>query len=171
MDSIFRVAAMRMNMVAAMLVALLGWSGLAHAERYDNPKALVEAIYAPIQRGEQGTDFSPFYSEALKATFANFAEQEAATAATMGGGAAHKPFNPFIDGDSYLVNDLYIGEPVIIGDDASVTVSYHNFDHPALLNITLTRGPDGWKVDDVASMGTGERWLLSWLLKYDVFGN
>ncbi len=63
-----------------------------------------------------------------------------------------------------------IGTPVVHGDRALSTVTFHNFDHTSLLAITMKREQDGWKVDDIASMGSDENWLLSWLLQYDPFG-
>ena len=53
---------------------------------------------------------------------------------------------------------------------AIVDVSYKNFDHPSVLTISLVRNPEGWKVDDVASLGADDHWLLSWLLTYDPTG-
>jgi hypothetical protein len=50
-----------------------------------------------------------------------------------------------------------------------IAVSFHNFDQASLLSLSLTQESDGWKVDDVASLGQGEHWLLSWLLQYDPF--
>jgi hypothetical protein len=145
------------------------------AQSYDNPKALVAAIYEPFQRGEKPTEFGQFYSERLKGLFANQGEKTAASAGivvnTQTSGAPEVMFNPFIDAQNYLLFDLAIGEPVIIGDNAMVTVSYHNFDHPTLLTIAAVKQADGWKVDDVASIGNEEHWLLSWLLTYDVFSN
>ena len=55
-------------------------------------------------------------------------------------------------------------------DRALATVTFHNFDHTSLLAITMKREHDGWKVDDIASMGSDQNWLLSWLLQYDPFG-
>ena len=34
----------------------------------------------------------------------------------------------------------------------------------------MVKEADGWKVDDVASLGGDQNWLLSWLLQYDPFG-
>ena len=65
--------------------------------------------------------------------------------------------------------DLSIGEPVVMGDTATVTVSFHNFDQPTLLSLSLVKEAGGWKVDDVASLGGGQHWLLSWVLQYDPF--
>ena len=52
---------------------------------------------------------------------------------------------------------------------AMVTVAFTNFDNTSLLTLSLVREGDGWKVDDIASLGEGENWLLSWLLQYDPF--
>jgi hypothetical protein len=38
-----------------------------------------------------------------------------------------------------------------------------------MLALSLVKAADGWKVDDVASLGQGEHWLYSWLLQYDPF--
>jgi hypothetical protein len=81
--------------------------------------------------------------------------------------AAGIGFNPFIDADNALLLDLVVGEPAIIGEQALLTVSFHNFDHPSLLAVSMVKEADGWKVDDVSSMGAGEHWMLSWLLQYD----
>jgi len=147
----------------------------AFAETYDNPKALVTAIYEPFQRGEKPTEFGQFYSQHLNGLFASQGEKTAASAGivvnTQTSAAPEVIFNPFIDAENYLLFDLVIGEPVIIGDNAMVTVSFHNFDHPTLLTIAAVKEDDGWKVDDVASIGKEEHWLLSWLLTYDVFSN
>lgn len=141
---------------------------------YDEPKALVAAIYEPYQAGEQHADLSQFYSARLKQLFADHAEKISAEVDTT----ATEPltvepvvtFNPFIDADHALLLDVAIGEPVLAGDKALVTVAFHNFDQPTLLSLSLIREPDGWKVDDVSSMGGEENWMLSWLLQYDPWG-
>jgi hypothetical protein len=155
--------------------SLLASAGSSFAQSYDNPKALVSAIYEPFGRGESPTDFTAFYTEKLKAMFAAQAEKVAASTGVNTGddasATADVVFNPFVDSQNHLLFDLAIGEPVVLGDNAIVTVSFHNFDHPTLLSIAAVKEADGWKVDDVASIGKDEHWLLSWLLTYDVFGN
>ena len=49
-------------------------------------------------------------------------------------------------------------------------MSYKNFDQPSVLSLSLVKGPDGWKIDDVASMGADQHWMLSWLLSFDPWG-
>ena len=94
----------------------------------------------------------------------------AVNAAPAGDGAAPiLDFNPFIGAQQALLRDLAVGPPVISSDKALVTVSFTNFDHASLLALSLVREAEGWMVDDVASLGEGENWLLSWLLQYDPF--
>lgn len=156
---------------AALLVLISLWPAAGRAETFDNPRALVEAIYAPYLRGARHTDLSQFYSAALKQLFAQRLEADLADPATAASADAPATvFNPFVDADNYLLFDLFIGEPVINGDRAMVSVKFHNFDHPSLLSLSLLKEADGWKVDDVASMGIDQHWLLSWLLIFDPLG-
>jgi hypothetical protein len=150
----------------------------APAFAFDDPKALVVAIYAPYQTPGAAKDQDPaqYYSERLK----GLVSQHAAKAVhdelsnpnvgtNTGDVAPALSFNPFIDAQHSLLMDLTVGEPIVMGDKAMATVSFRNFDQATLLSLSLVKDPDGWKVDDVASLGQGEHWLLSWLLQYDPF--
>ncbi len=150
----------------------LGWAGLAlmlamssPAWAYDDPKALVDAIYAPYTTlgTATGQDPAQYYSERLKGLVA-------ANAAASGENAPPVlDFNPFIGATQALLRDLSVGTPVGNTESAIVTVSFGNFGEISLLSLSLVREADGWKVDDIASLGQGENWLLSWLLQYDPF--
>ena len=143
------------------------------AERFDDPKALVTAIYAEYQPGAQASAPNSFYSQRLQGLFDQAVENNvfADEAAVTGGKfVPAQMFNPFVPDVSALLFDLSVGEPVIIDDRAVVTVSYHNFDHPRLLSIAAVREADGWKVDDVAAMGSDDHWILSWALTFDPTG-
>lgn len=159
------------HLIAPLLLA----AGLVTpAVAYDDPKALVEAVYAPYRAGlphPEGVE--QFYSERLQTLLSSNIESHSVGT----DGAPVDPnapsmlgFNPFIEGDNALLLDLVIGEPMVTGDRAMVSVTFHNFDHTSLLAIATVREGDGWKVDDIASMGQDENWLLSWLLQYDPFG-
>jgi hypothetical protein len=136
---------------------------------FDTPRALVDAIYQPYLAGQQHSDLSQFYSAKLKSLFAVNAANAAAEVETTGSIEVEPSldFNPFIDATNAHILDVAIGEPAVVGDQALVTVSFHNFDQPTLLSLSLVREADGWKVDDVTSMGGEENWMLSWLLQYD----
>lgn len=148
-----------MRAVLALIFALAAWPALA----FDNPKALVEAIYAPYTTLGAATAQDPaqYYSERLRGLVGlNAAGAEAATPLE---------FNPFIGAQQSLLRDLAIGEPVVSSSRAMVTVSFQNFGQTSLLALALVQEGGGWKVDDIASLGEGENWLLSWLLQYDPF--
>jgi len=132
---------------------------------YDDPKSLVDAIYAPYTTLGAATDQDPaqYYSERLRGLVA-------ANAAPQGEDAPPVlEFNPFIGAKQALLRDLAISAPVGNAEKAIVTVSFGNFDEVSLLALALVKEGDGWKVDDIASLGEGENWLLSWLLQYDPF--
>lgn len=154
------------------LFLALGLAGGAAA--FDDPKALLEAIYAPYTAGQTPGDREQYYSARLKGLYAANLERQSVDADTGAEVDPNAPnlvgFDPFIEGDHALLLDLSIGTPVVKGDRALATVTFHNFDHTSLLAITMKREADGWKVDDIASMGSDENWLLSWLLQYDPFG-
>jgi hypothetical protein len=160
--------------ILGLLLALMSVPAFA----YDDPKALVEAIYAPYQTPGAASKQDPakYYSERLKGLVSAQAAQATDKALSgQGSGADTGPvapvlsFNPFIAAQHSLLADLAIADPVVLGARAVVTVSFHNFDQASLLSLALVREKDGWKVDDVASLGQGENWLLSWLLQYDPF--
>jgi hypothetical protein len=158
---------MRFPIVLGAVAALLSaFPALA----FDTPRALVDGIYQPYLAGQQQGDPSQFYSSRLKTLFATqAAEQMTAEVEVTGsiGSATAVGFNPFIDGEHGHIVDIAIGEPVVLGEQALVTVAFNNFDQPTLLSLSLVREADGWKVDDVTSTGGEENWMLSWLLQYD----
>ena len=153
-----------------ILLILLFLAVPAAAQAFDNPKALLDAIYQPYQAGKKHESLDPFYSNRLKGLFidhANRATSDVADLASETDASPNLAFNPFLDSDNALLLDVAIGEPVVLGDNAVATVSFHNFDHPSLLTVAMVKEADGWKVDDVTSTGAGENWMLSWLLIYD----
>ncbi len=162
----------QMGMIWALAGLLMGAPALA-AERFDDPKALVSAIYAEYQPGAHASAPNSFYSQRLQAIYEQAVENNVfADDAAMKGEAftATRAFNPFMPDASALLFDLSIGEPTISGDRAIINVSYHNFDQLRLLSIATVRETQGWKVDDVAAMGSDDHWLLSWALTYDPLG-
>lgn len=160
--------------LAVFFFALASLPALA----FDDPKALVTAIYAPYQTPGKAAEQDPaqYYSERLKGLVSGHAAKATAdvisnpdAGANIGDAAPALSFNPFIAAQHSLLMDLSIDEPIVMGDKAMVAVSFHNFDQASLLSLSLVKEADGWKVDDVASLGQGEHWLLSWLLQYDPF--
>jgi hypothetical protein len=153
-----------------VLVVLFALLLPAAAYAFDDPRALLSAIYEPYQQGKRHESLDPFYSNRLKGLFIDHANRVTADVSALApdtDAVQDRSFNPFLDSDNALLLDVSIGEPVVLGDNALATVSFHNFDHPSLLSIAMVKESDGWKVDDVTSTGAGENWMLSWLLMYD----
>ena len=134
---------MRLAILATGL--FLALTGLAAAQPYDTPEALLEAFYQPYMDGNFAEDESVFRSEALQALYDNDAE------ATPVGEMGALDFDPYIDGQDFDVTNLVIGTPEIDGDYAMVEVSFDNFGQPNLLTYDLVFEDGGWKIDDVAN--------------------
>lgn len=137
----------------------------------DSPRALLDSIYQPLVSGQQ-INLEEHYSANLQALVANNLELNAVDAA----GAAIDPgapgiveFNPFLNGTEISLDHLAVSEPVIQGDAAVALVSFETAGQPTILTVSMVRDGE-WKIDDVASVGAGEKWLYSWLLQFDPYG-
>ena len=162
-----------MRMMVAMAAALMLVPTANAAEIFGDPRELVAAIYDDYNLGRTVADPSVYYSARLKAMLSQAIENDVfASDAAMSGSefTIDAVCNPFLPDVNALLFDVAIGEAAIIDDRAVINVSYHNFDQPRLLSIAMVREADGWRVDDVASMGNEDHWLLSWALTYDPLG-
>ena len=162
-----------MRMIVVVAAALMLAPAATAAEVFSSPKELVAAIYDDYNLGRTVADPSVYYSTRLRAVFDQAIENDVfASDAAMSGSefTLNAVFNPFLPDVNALLFDVAIGEPTVIDDRAVVNVSYHNFDQPRLLSISMVRENEGWRVDDVASMGNEDHWLLSWALTYDPLG-
>ena len=164
-----------MRLMAGVLAAamLLPMAAGQAAEAFSDPKALVTAIFDDYGPGRTAGDPTAYYSPRLKAIFDQAVENKVFTDDNAMKGEQFTPaavFNPFLPDASALLFDLAIGEPTTLDDRSVVNVSYHNFDQPRLLSIAMVRENGNWLVDDVASLGKEDHWLLSWALTYDQLG-
>lgn len=136
----------------------------------DTPRALLDEIYQPLQGGQQ-INLEEHYSDHLQQLVANNLELNAVdvTGAAIDPGAPGiVEFNPFLNGTDARLTNLSVTEPVVQGQSAVALVSFQTASVPTTLSISMIN--DGsWKIDDVASVGAGEKWLYSWLLQYDPF--
>jgi len=138
----------------------------------DTPRGLLEEIYKPLLAGEH-EDIEKHFSPHLQSlVVANLQAN-----AVDGKGTRIDPaapdfgaFNPFINGETGTLENLAVSEPVIQDGTAVAMVSFTNASKPTVLTISMVQDEGAWKIDDVASVGAGEKWLYSWLLQYDPFG-
>jgi hypothetical protein len=137
-----------MRRLVLSLVVIL--AGLTPAFAFDTPEALLKALYAPYANGDSFDwskwDETPFRSKALNELFARDAKE-------ANGDVGRLDFDPYIDGQDYVLTDLQIGTPAINGDKAAVDVTFKNMDTPDELMFTLVKEADGWKIDDVVRSG------------------
>ncbi len=147
---------MRLAVLAAGFVFAL--SGVAAAQPYDTPDALLQAFYAQYLADDADADFSDeteFRSSGLQALYDADAEQ------TPDGEMGALDFDPYIDGQDWDITDLEIGAAGIAGDYASVEVRFNNLGEAQVLHYDLAREDGGWKIDDVASTMPGNEYRLS----------
>jgi hypothetical protein len=136
----------------------------------DTPSALLDAIYQPLQSGAQ-VNLEEHYTDHLQQLVAYNLEANVvdASGARIDPGAPQiVAFNPFLNGPETPVDALFVSEPIVQGDTAVALVSFERAGQPTVLTVSMQRD-EVWKVDDVASVGAGEKWLYSWLLQYDPF--
>lgn len=159
------------NAILSLLIILAPMAPAMADETYSDPKALVQAIYDGYKPGAAKSDPTVHYSERLKG-IAQLARDNAQVTPARGNElepVADPAFNPFLPDDNALLFDLVISEPVKLDGRAVITVTYHNFDQPRLLSVSLVDENGSWKVDDVASLGSDVPWLLSWALAADPY--
>ncbi|KKC35595.1 hypothetical protein WH87_16225 [Devosia epidermidihirudinis] len=129
-------------------------TSFAAAESYQTPQALLEAFYEPYFSGDFADDESQFRSEALQSLYDNDAQN------TPEGEMGALGFDPYIDGQDFDITDLEIHTPDISGEEATVEVTFKNFDQPRTLVYDLVN-ENGWKIDDVASTSPDNVYRLS----------
>lgn len=116
---------------------------------YDDPKAMLEAFYAPYFSGTM--DFAAhdaLESLGLKALYE-------ADSKDANGEVGRIDFDPFIQGQDWDTTAVTIGKIDILGGTARAEVDFTNF-RPVHLVYTLVLERDGWKVDDVYWPAEGE---------------
>lgn len=136
----------------------------------DSPRALLDSIYQPLQSGEQ-INLEAHYSPHLQSLVANNLEGnviDTAGARIDPGAPGIVEFNPFLNGTESRLDNLSVTEPVVLGDNAVALVSFAIAGQPTVLSVSMVHDGE-WKIDDVASVGGGEKWLYSWLLQYDPY--
>jgi hypothetical protein len=144
---------MRLVTIAAGL--FLAFTGLAAAQTYDTPQALLEAFYEPYFNGEFSDNEAAFRSQALQALYDQDAE------VTPEGEMGALSFDPYVDGQDFDIADFEVGAPGIAGEYASVDVTFTNFGEPRSLTYELVLEDGGWKIDDVVSTNPDNEYRLS----------
>lgn len=146
--------------VAAMLLCLALLPGAVQAQpEFDDPVALIQYTYAPYGNGDFPDEMTELFSPTLTQLWNDMVERSAELPLI--------DFDPFINAQDYDITGLVIDDPVIGADQAVVAVSFLNFGEPQDMRFTLVRRVDGWKIDDIETVGGEFPWRLSELLAAD----
>jgi hypothetical protein len=134
---------------------------------FDDPKALLEAVYAQIKAGENWETFDQnaafddldSFSTTLHAAFLKADADMKASGDEIG----VLDFSPFINGQDAGGMDFAVGEPKVKGERASVAVAVTGYQQQEIRFELVDEGAEGWKVDDIILPGyDGEpEWRLS----------
>lgn len=93
----------------------------AGAQDFSDPRAVVEALYAPYFQPADSFDYArldaaPLQSIGLNALFARDREE-------AGEGIGRIDFDPYVNGQDFDLGNLAVGDPVYVGGRAVVGVS------------------------------------------------
>lgn len=140
------------------LSALIASSVLA--ETFKTPKALVQALYTfdtETTADDAPSPYLAFFSDHLNEML------QADLDNTPDGEVGGLDFDPFIAGQDGNVENLKIGQPILLDDRAELEVQFRNGEEVTLY-YTLVKEHGGWKVEDIANQQGEEPWSLSALL-------
>lgn len=161
------------RLLVALLLGLFAAPALsAPIPTFDDPKALLDAVYAQIRAGENWETFDQdaafdtldAFSSDLHAAFLKADEAVKADGNEMG----ILDFSPFINGQDSGGTDFAVGDAKLKGGRATIAVVLTGYQNQTIRFELIDEGAKGWKVDDVILPGyDGEpEWRLA-----DYFAN
>ncbi len=132
---------------AMAIAAAPAFALAADAVDYTDPAAVVEALYAPYIANELPGDWPyELFAPSLQALF----EEDEAN--TPDGEMGAIEFDPFINGQDFVITDVDVEEVATGPDEALVEARFVNFNTPIVLHYAMERQDDGrWLIADVES--------------------
>lgn len=123
----------------------------AGAQDFSDPRAVVEALYAPYFQPADSFDYArldaaPLQSIGLNALFARDREE-------AGEGIGRIDFDPYVNGQDFDLGNLAVGDPVYVGGRAVVGVTFQNFGQQQDMGYLLVDEGGDWKIDDMWADG------------------
>lgn len=140
-------------------LSLVGAAGAAPV--FEDPKGLIEYAYLPYTGGDRPEEPFELYSPSLMELWRDMEERVAEDDSNPLG------FDPLVNGQDLEIDDFAVTDPAISGDRAIVSATFTNFGGPQEIRFTLVRRAEGWKIDDIESLGEDDPWRLSELLAAD----
>ena len=149
---------MRTIHLAALALALLSVPAFAAPiPKFDDPRALLVAIYDQIEASEDWANFDSdaafsaldAFSTTLYASFTAADEALKADGNEMG----VLDFSPFINGQDSAGMDFAVGEPKVKRDRAVIAVDITGYQPKQITFELVNEGVKGWKIDDIILPG------------------
>nr|WP_295886173.1 hypothetical protein [uncultured Devosia sp.] len=148
---------MRSHLLALGLTLLSVPAFAAPIPKFDDPRALLVAIYDQIEAAE---DWENFDSDAAfsdldafsTALHASFTAADAAMKAD-GNEMGVLDFSPFINGQDSAGMDFAVGEPKVKRDRAVIAVDITGYQPKQITFELVDEGTRGWKIDDIILPG------------------
>jgi hypothetical protein len=154
---------MRLRALAAMIVIglFVSEAGAAPTPRIDDPAKFVADVYTHIVAGSHS--YAPpddVYTPRLAALFALDTKE-------AGGEVGRLDFDPWTNAQDYDVKSVKISTRAVESGPTRriVVAQFNNIGRPEEIHFYFEETRDGWKLDDIRSVG-GEKWTLSLILKY-----
>lgn len=137
--------------VLASAFAVLALVAPVAAQDFTDPRAVVEALYAPYFQPYDSFDYAkldaaPLQSAGLNALFARDREE-------AGEGIGRIDFDPYVNGQDFELTDLVVAEPAYAGGRAVVGVTFLNFGQKQDMGYLLVEEGGAWKIDDMWAAG------------------
>jgi hypothetical protein len=153
---------MRAILIVLGLLAAFVSPAAAQAPVFDDPRGLIAHVYAPYMGGAVPSDYPlDQFSPTLRQLWDD--KEQRALEEEM----PFPDFDPFINGQDFDITDLVITDPLVEGDTATVVATFFNFGSPQEMHFTLVRRAEGWKIDDLQSLGGDFTYRLSEILADD----
>jgi len=131
------------------------------ATRIDDPEKFVRGVYAQIEK-QSGNYREPedIYTQRLSDLFALDSKE-------AGGEVGRIDFDPWIDAQDSEIRSVHVSSKPVESAPSRRTVraTFKNIGRPEDIRFYFEQTKQGWKLDDMRSVGK-ENWTLSLILKY-----
>ena len=153
-------------MLRQLIVAVFFACGFATAAfaapPADEPKAIVQGIYAQMIKTTTFTPPDNIYSPRIQELFA-----EDRADGEKGGGVGRLDWDPWVNGQDFQITNIVASsrKDEFRTDREIVKVKMINFGKPAVVFFYFEKVKGHWQIDDIRWPGKGG-WTLSLVLKY-----
>ena len=147
--------------VAALSVSAFVISQSSAATKIDDPEKFVRSVYAQYEKSHDAKGApDDIYSTRLSDLFALDSKE-------AGGEVGRIDFDPWIDAQDFEIHNVHVTSAPVESAPSRRTVraTFKNLGRSEDIRFYFEKAKQGWKLDDMRSVGK-ENWTLSLILKY-----